>query len=97
MATIQIQHAVKDYPVWKHAFDSDPLRRGRNGVIRHVVFRAAEDPNFVVVHLEFASRADAEAHMPSLRAMFPGVENAIGFGPEGVQTRILEEVEDVTY
>jgi len=97
MTTIHIQHAVRDFAAWKHAFDQDPLRRGRNGVVRHVVARSAEDPNLVFIQLHFAKREDAEAYMPALRGLFPSVDDAIGFGPDGPKAWLLDDVEDVTY
>lgn len=97
MTTIHIEHAVKDFDAWKHAFDENPLRRGRNGVVRHVVYRASEDPSFVIVQLHFANRSDAEAYLLALRGMLPGVGAAVGFGPEGPKARIVDTVEDVSY
>ena len=97
MTTIHIQHTVRDFDAWKHAFDQDPLRRGRLGVVRHVILRAADDPNLVFVQLRFAKREDAEAYLPALHGMFPGVSDAVGFGPEGAKAWLVEEVEERTY
>lgn len=97
MTTIQIQHAVRDFEAWKQAFDSDPLRRGKHGVVRHVVQRSIEDPNFIVIQLEFGTRAEAEIFLPLLRGMFGGVADVIGFGPEGAKAWILEDAERVDY
>jgi hypothetical protein len=98
MAVIVIQHPITDFAAWKQAFDSDPLGRARGGVIRHTVLRAADDPNQVAIHLEFASREQAEKFLPPLREMWRRVGERIGFGGvEGVQARILDVVESVDY
>lgn len=97
MTTVQIQHEVRDFEAWKRAFDQDPLRRGRGGVMRHVMYRATGKPSFVLVQLEFAKREDAEAYLMELERMLPSVDDAIGFGPEGPKAWLLEEVEERTY
>lgn len=98
MAVLVIQHRVADFESWKKAFDSDPLRRAHNGVTRHTIYRSADDPNFVVVHLEFATVEQAQKLLPALREMWRRVGDKIGFGDaEGVQARIVDEVERVEY
>lgn len=97
MATIHIRHVVRDFATWKQAFDVDPLRRGRHGVRRHVIFQAVHNPNDVIVLLHFGTLAEAEVYFTELHAMFPGVDEAVGFGPEGIQARIVDEVESLSY
>lgn len=97
MTTVQVQHEVKDFDAWKRAFDRDPLRRGRGGVVRHVMYRAVGKPTFVLVQLEFTKREDADAYLMELERMLPTVDAAIGFGPEPPKAWILEEVEARTY
>jgi hypothetical protein len=97
---IVIQHRVADFQAWKQAFDRDPVGRARNGVIRHVVYRSADDPNFVVVHLEFASPEQARKFLPALRELWGRATDKLGLGagdPAGVQARLLDEVERVEY
>jgi hypothetical protein len=93
-----IQHRVADYQAWKKAFDSDPIGRARNGVTRHAIFRAADDPGHVVVNLEFTSRERAQDLLAALRVLWRRVEADLGLGgSEGVQVRILDEVEHFDY
>jgi hypothetical protein len=33
--TLQFEHAIKDFAMWKAAFDRDPIDRRRLGVRRH--------------------------------------------------------------
>jgi len=98
VAMLVIQHPVADFSGWKKAFDSDPLGRARNGVIRYAIYRPDDDPNYVVVNLEFSRLEQAQAFLPVLREMWGRVGPNIGFGgPEGVQARVLDEVERVEY
>lgn len=97
MPMIVIQHPVADFQAWKKAFDGDPLGRARSGVTRHTIFRAADDPNYVVVNLEFASLEQARKYLPALRELWQRVGDKIGFGSAGPQARILDETESVNY
>jgi hypothetical protein len=98
VSTLVIQHPVADFQDWKKAFDSDPVGRVKNGVIGHVIYRSSDDPDYVVVNLEFSSRDQAQQFLQALRELWRRVGDEIGFGsPEAVQTRILDEVERVDY
>ncbi len=95
---IVIQHTVADFTFWKAAFDSDPLGRARSGVTGHAIYRATDDPNSLVIHLEFASAEDAEKYLPMLEQLWNKVGDRMGFGEAPhVQARIVEEVERVKY
>ena len=61
MYTLRIEHPVPDYDAWKASFDSDPIGRERSGVRRYRVLRATDDPNYVMIDLEFDSASEAEA------------------------------------
>jgi hypothetical protein len=49
---------VGDYDQWRPVFDSDPPR-AREAATGHRVFRSVDDPNEVVVQVEFTSREAA--------------------------------------
>ena len=53
MHILQIEHRVNDFDTWKQAFDSDPVGRQQGGVRRYRVLRPTDDPNHVIVDLEF--------------------------------------------
>ena len=63
MAILRIEHPVPDFDAWKAAFDSDPVGRQRGGVRRYRVLRPVDDPNFVLVDLEFDSSSEAESFL----------------------------------
>ena len=52
-ATLQIEHAITDYPTWKAAFDRFVAARIAAGVLRHRIQHLADDPSFLVIELDF--------------------------------------------
>jgi hypothetical protein len=95
MATLQIEHGVGDFETWKHAFDSDPVGREAGGVRRYTIYRPADDPNRVVVDLEFDSQGEAEAFGQKLRELWSA--RSADLGLEGASARVLEAVETHSY
>ncbi|KQN86120.1 hypothetical protein [Arthrobacter sp. Leaf69] len=90
MYTLQIEHEIKDFGMWKASFDSDPVNRVASGVTAHRVSRPVDDPNYVVVELDFESRDQAEALLANLQA---NVWNSSTVAPAllgAPKTRILE-------
>lgn len=94
MPTLQIEHSVRDYDMWKAAFDSDPVGREAGGVRRYRIARLADDPNHVLVELEFDSHGEAEAFLSRLRDMWAEAGPRLGF--ESPQARLVEVVESTT-
>lgn len=95
MPILQIEHRVRDFDAWKKAFDSDPVGREERGVLRYRISRAIDDPNLVLVDLEFDSSGEAQVFQAGLRDLWSRVE------PEGLieppQARLIEEVEAKEY
>jgi hypothetical protein len=94
MAILRIQHAVPNYENWKQAFDSDPVGRKQAGVRRHQILRPLDDPNFVMIDLEFDTRAEADALLAAMREVWGRVQGTIMVNP---QARIVEAVEITEY
>ena len=94
MHILQIEHPVPNFDAWKAAFDSDPVRREQSGVRRYRVLRPIDDPNYVLVDLEFDSAGEAEAMLAALHALWERVEGTIMMNP---RTRIVEAVESKEY
>jgi quinol monooxygenase YgiN len=93
---LHIEHAISDFTTWKQAFDSDPIRREQSGVRSYQVFRPTDDPNYVMIDLEFDSSRQAE----SFRASLEGLWRSGQAGPalRGTpRARILETVERREY
>jgi hypothetical protein len=92
MPILRIEHAVPDFAGWKRAFDSDPANRKGSGVRRYQVFRSVEDPNFVMIDLEFDSQSDAEGLLATMRRVWSGEGQKVMRNP---QARIVETVETI--
>ncbi len=94
---LQIEYPVPDYGAWKAAFDRDLLDREGSGVRRYRVLRPTDDPNYVLIDLEFDEAERAEAYLAALQRQFYSSQDAspaVGGGP---QTRIVEVVEAKEY
>ena len=94
MHILQIEHAVPDFDAWKKAFDSDPVGREQGGVRRYRVLRPIDNPNYVIVDLEFDNSAKAEAFRAALRELWSRVEGRVAESP---RARIIEAVEEKEY
>jgi hypothetical protein len=90
MYILRIEHPVPDFDGWKQAFDSDPVGREKSGVRRYRVLRAIDNPNFVLIDLEFDTASQAEGLLAAMRTVWSRVEGTIMMNP---QTRIVEVVE----
>ncbi len=73
MAVLLIEHRVRDFDSWKAAFDGDPVGRQQGGVRSYRVLRAVEDPNLVLIELDFESVGEAEAFLARLRTLWSRV------------------------
>jgi hypothetical protein len=89
-----VHHRVRDYASWKPVFDDHQSVRASHGASRHWVYQAPDDPNDVVVAVEFPSPDAARGFMddPSLA---PAMQRAGVEGQPTVHMRV--EVEDRTY
>lgn len=95
MAIVQVDHRVASFDAWKQAFDADPVGREAGGVTSYRVLRLAGEPNHVVIELEFAGIAEAEAFAARLRALW--AEAGPRLGLESPVARVLETVEERAY
>lgn len=96
MPTLQIEHAISDFGVWKQAFDSDPVHREQSGVRRYRILRPSDDPNYVMVDLEFDSVGEAESFRSALEDLW-GSGRAAPALAGSPQARIVEAVESKEY
>ena len=85
---------VADYAKWKPVFDERQASRAEHGGTRHWLYRSADDPNDLIVSIEFPNAQAARSYVedPSLRQAMgrAGVEGEPHF-------HYLEELEAVTY
>ena len=90
MPILRIEHSVPDYGGWKRAFDGDPADRKGHGVRRYQVLRSVEDPNYVMIDLEFDTRREAEGLLETMRGVWAGPGKEVMVNP---QARIVDTVE----
>ena len=94
MYMLRIEHPVPNFDGWKQAFDSDPVGREKSGVRRYQISRAIDDPNYVMIDLEFDTAQQAEALLAAMRVVWGRVEGTIMTSPK---VRIVEAVETRMY
>ncbi|MFN0151616.1 MAG: hypothetical protein ACKVU1_13010 [bacterium] len=93
MPAVRIEHSVPNFEKWKQAFDRDPADRKGSGVRRYQVLRSHDDPNYVMIDLEFDSLREAEAFLVTMQRIWGGPAKAVMLDP---RARIAELVEAKT-
>ncbi len=94
MSILRIEHPVAEYHTWKEAFDRDPVGREKSGVRRYRILRPIDDPNYVMIDLEFNTPGEAEALLAAMRVVWGRVPGIITSTP---QARIVEATETKEY
>ncbi len=90
MFILQIEHEVFNFEGWKKAFEDDPVNRKQSGVKCYSIFQRADNPNFVVIDLEFDNLNEAENMLTSLKVLWGNIAGKIMMNPH---SRILKLVE----
>lgn len=90
MTTLRIEHAITDYQLWRKAFDGFAEARARAGVRSFAIRLPVDDPQYLMLDLEFDLPGPAQAfadflmrHVWSSPASSPGLAGM-------PQTRILD-------
>ena len=97
MHILRIEHQIHNFDSWKAAFDSDPAGRQQSGVTRYRVLRPIDDPNYVMIDLEFKSLREAEAFLGTLRRDVWGSRQVAPALVSSPQAQIFEMVESKEY
>jgi hypothetical protein len=90
MPIVRIEHGVPNFEKWKQAFDSDPADRKGSGVRRYEVLRGRDDPNYVMIDLEFDSMGEADAFLRNMERIWGGPGKAVMQNP---RARVADRVE----
>lgn len=93
MYKLCIEHPVPSYENWKQAFDSDPVGREKMKVRRYQILRPVDNPNYVMIQLEFDTASDAEALLTAMRVVWSRVEGTIMMNPKAQILEIAEAKE----
>ena len=83
MATMLVQHKVKNFADWKKVYDSVAGLRASNGELSDQIYRDASDPNKLTLVFKWNSLANAQkwAQSPDLKA---AMEKAGVDGPPAI-------------
>src|SRR5260370_14907930 len=92
MPILRIEHAVPNFVGWKQAFASDPADRKGSGVRRYQILRSVDDPNYVLIDLEFDTLEEAEGLLAKMRRVWSGDGQMVMRNP---QARIVETVQSI--
>ena len=90
MPVVRIEHSVPDFEKWKQAFDRDPADRKGSGVRRYQILRLQNEPNYVMIDLEFDNTAEAEAFVQKMERIWGGPAKGIMLNP---RARIADFIE----
>jgi hypothetical protein len=90
MIILQIEHEVPNFEGWKKAFENDPINRKKAGVQRYKILQKADNPNFVIIDLEFNDLKSAEEVISTLQKLWKDVDGKIIMNPK---IRILKVIE----
>jgi hypothetical protein len=90
MPVVRIEHSVPDFDKWKQAFDRDPADRKGSGVRRYQILRLHNEPNYVMIDLEFDNTAEAEAFVQKMERIWDGPAKGIMLNP---RARIVDFIE----
>ena len=90
MPVVRIEHSVPSFDKWKAAFDRDPADRKGSGVRRYKILRLQNEPNYVMIDLEFDNTAEAEAFVKKMQRIWEGPAKGVMLNP---RARIADFVE----
>lgn len=91
MTTLHIEHAISDFGVWNAAFARFADVRTKFGVRAQRVQRPVDDPNYVVLDLDFDTPDDASRFLGFLQAeVWSSASNAPALVGTP-QTKILQQ------
>ena len=92
MPTLQIQHPITDFDVWAKAFQRFADGRNQGGVRAQRVQRPVDDPNYVVIDIDFDSTDQAVGFRRFLGTQVGGNQEKAPALAGTPQTMILEPV-----
>lgn len=93
MPIVRIEHSVPSFEKWKQAFDGDPANRKGSGVRRYQILRLQENPNYVLIDLEFDRLDEAEAFLRKMQGIWSGPGKAVMQNPSGRVADVVETKE----
>jgi hypothetical protein len=94
--TLRIEHKISDFASWRGAFDRDPIGRAASGVLHHRVLRPVDDPQYLMLDLDFNCAEDAEAFLDRMCTVWGSCRDAPALvgAPQG---RVVKAVDVQDY
>lgn len=96
MATLHIENTVKDFDSWKAVFDKFQRFRAEQGVRSLRMSRRVDEPNQVVIDLDFDSAEAAVAFRGALEKIWQTPQSSEQLISHGTP-QLLELVEETSY
>jgi len=94
MITVRIEHPITNFDTWKAAFDRDPVDRRGSGVRRYQVQRPLDDPEYLMIDLDFDTADQATGFLAKMQRVWASRQAAPALGG-APRTRIVQTVEAV--
>ena len=92
MPILRIEHPTQNFATWKAAFDRDPANRSKAGVQRYSIHQPVDNPNYVLIDLEFETVNQAELLLATMKQVWSSGAAGPALGGEP-RTQILETKE----
>jgi hypothetical protein len=91
MTTLHIEHPITDLNAWLVAFDRFAEARARAGVQAQRVQHPVDDPNYIVIDLDFTTTEEAERFLAFLKKhVWSSTDNAPALAGTP-QTKLLQQ------
>lgn len=96
--TVRIEHPVQEFDAWKRVFDRFSGLRTEHRARRYDISRPLDDPDYVIIGLDFDDRSDAEAFLAAMRGVWaaPTAATVLAGAPQARITESVEERELIT-
>ncbi|MGI8625958.1 MAG: hypothetical protein ACR2J5_05220 [Geodermatophilaceae bacterium] len=90
MPTLHIEHAISDFDLWRRAYERFQQYRAQAGVRAERIQRPVDDPQYVVIDLDFDTVGAAEKFLDFLTTTVWSSRDKSPALAGTPQTRILE-------
>lgn len=90
MIVLHIEHTVAHFDNWKTSFDGFSELRQKSGVRRYQISRLIDNPNFVMIDLEFDSLSRAEALLAAVQQVWERVSGTLIHNPQWRFSEVAE-------
>jgi hypothetical protein len=77
MFTLQIEHRVHDFDTWKKAFDIYNPFREEALVRRYRISRSLDNPNYVMIDLDFERSNEADTFVDAMHQLWGRVDGKL--------------------